>query len=412
MSTNGEQTLDVEAVRKDFPVLQRTVYDRPLVYLDNAATSQKPRCVIDAVSRYYEEINSNVHRGVHRLSMDATSAYEGAREKVQRFLNARSTKEIVWTRGTTESINLVAQSFGRSQIHAGDEIIISHLEHHSNIVPWQFLCEERGASLKVIPMSERGEILLDAYEELLSERTKIVAIGHVSNALGTVNPVEHIIQRAHARGIPVLLDGAQAAPHMKVDVQVLDCDFYTLSGHKMFGPTGIGALYGKEALLERMPPWHGGGDMIKSVSFEGTVFNDLPYKFEAGTPDIAGAVGMGAAVDYLDQVGLDAVSAWEAELLTYGTALLDAMDGVRIFGTAEHKAAVISFEVDGIHPHDLGTVLDREGVAIRAGHHCAQPVMQFYGVPATARASMAFYNTKAELDTLVVAINKAQELFA
>ncbi|NRA94795.1 MAG: cysteine desulfurase [Planctomycetes bacterium] len=412
MSTNGEQTLDVEAVRKDFPVLQRTVYDRPLVYLDNAATSQKPRCVIDAVSRYYEEINSNVHRGVHRLSMDATSAYEGAREKVQRFLNARSTKEIVWTRGTTESINLVAQSFGRSQIHAGDEIIISHLEHHSNIVPWQLLCEERGASLKVIPMSERGEILLDAYEELLSERTKIVAIGHVSNALGTVNPVEHIIQRAHARGIPVLLDGAQAAPHMKVDVQVLDCDFYTLSGHKMFGPTGIGALYGKEALLERMPPWHGGGDMIKSVSFEGTVFNDLPYKFEAGTPDIAGAVGMGAAVDYLDQVGLDAVSAWEAELLTYGTALLDAMDGVRIFGTAEHKAAVISFEVDGIHPHDLGTVLDREGVAIRAGHHCAQPVMQFYGVPATARASMAFYNTKAELDTLVVAINKAQELFA
>ena len=412
MSTNAERTLDVEAIRKDFPVLQRTVYDRPLVYLDNAATSQKPRCVIDAVSRYYEEINSNVHRGVHRLSMDATSAYEGAREKVQRFLNARSTKEIVWTRGTTESINLVAQSFGRSQIHAGDEIIISHLEHHSNIVPWQLLCEERGASLKVIPMSERGEILLDAYEELLSERTKIVAIGHVSNALGTVNPVEHIIQRAHARGIPVLLDGAQAAPHMKVDVQVLDCDFYTLSGHKMFGPTGIGALYGKEALLERMPPWHGGGDMIKSVSFEGTVFNDLPYKFEAGTPDIAGAVGMGAAVDYLDQVGLDAVSAWEAELLTYGTALLDAMDGVRIFGTAEHKAAVISFEVDGIHPHDLGTVLDREGVAIRAGHHCAQPVMQFYGVPATARASMAFYNTKAELDTLVVAINKAQELFA
>ncbi len=412
MSTNGEQTLDVEAVRKDFPVLQRTVYDRPLVYLDNAATSQKPRCVIDAVSRYYEEINSNVHRGVHRLSMDATSAYEGAREKVQRFLNARSTKEIVWTRGTTESINLVAQSFGRSQIHAGDEIIISHLEHHSNIVPWQLLCEERGASLKVIPMSERGEILLDAYEELLSERTKIVAIGNVSNALGTLNPVEHIIQRAHARGIPVLLDGAQAAPHMKVDVQVLDCDFYTLSGHKMFGPTGIGALYGKEALLERMPPWHGGGDMIKSVSFEGTVFNDLPYKFEAGTPDIAGAVGMGAAVDYLDQVGLDAVSAWEAELLTYGTALLDAMDGVRIFGTAEHKAAVIAFEVDGIHPHDLGTVLDREGVAIRAGHHCAQPVMQFYGVPATARASMAFYNTKAELDTLVVAINKAQELFA
>ncbi|MAB87869.1 MAG: cysteine desulfurase [Planctomycetota bacterium] len=412
MSTNTDRTIDVEAIRRDFPVLERKIYDRPLVYLDNAATSQKPQCVIDAVSRYYAETNSNVHRGVHRLSMDATSAYEAAREKLQRFLNARSTKEIVWTRGTTESINLVAQSLGRSKVQAGDEVLISQMEHHSNIVPWQLLCEERGATLKVIPMSEQGDLVLDAYEEMLSDRTKIVAVAHVSNALGTLNPVEHIIERAHARGVPVLLDGAQATPHMKVDVQALNCDFYTVSGHKMFGPTGIGALYGKEALLDAMPPWHGGGDMIKSVSFDGTVFNDLPYKFEAGTPNIAGAIGMGVAVDYLEQVGLDAAAAWEAELLEYGTALLNGMDGVRIFGTAAHKAAVISFEVRGIHPHDLGTILDREGVAIRAGHHCAQPVMEFYGVAATARASMAFYNTKSELDALAAAIEKAQDLFA
>ncbi len=412
MSTNTDRTIDVEAIRRDFPVLERKIYDRPLVYLDNAATSQKPQCVIDAVSRYYAETNSNVHRGVHRLSMDATSAYEAAREKLQRFLNARSTKEIVWTRGTTESINLVAQSLGRSKVQAGDEVLISQMEHHSNIVPWQLLCEERGATLKVIPMSEQGDLVLDAYEEMLSDRTKIVAVAHVSNALGTLNPVEHIIERAHARGVPVLLDGAQATPHMKVDVQALNCDFYTVSGHKMFGPTGIGALYGKEALLDAMPPWHGGGDMIKSVSFDGTVFNDLPYKFEAGTPNIAGAIGMGVAVDYLEQVGLDAAAAWEAELLEYGTALLNGMDGVRIFGTAAHKAAVISFEVRGIHPHDLGTILDREGVAIRAGHHCAQPVMEFYGVAATARASMAFYNTKSELDALASAIEKAQDLFA
>ena len=412
MSTNTDRAIDVEAIRRDFPVLERKIYDRPLVYLDNAATSQKPQCVIDAVSRYYAETNSNVHRGVHRLSMDATSAYEAAREKLQRFLNARSTKEIVWTRGTTESINLVAQSLGRSKVQAGDEVLISQMEHHSNIVPWQLLCEERGATLKVIPMSEQGDLVLDAYEEMLSDRTKIVAVAHVSNALGTLNPVEHIIERAHARGVPVLLDGAQATPHMKVDVQALNCDFYTVSGHKMFGPTGIGALYGKEALLDAMPPWHGGGDMIKSVSFDGTVFNDLPYKFEAGTPNIAGAIGMGVAVDYLEQVGLDAAAAWEAELLKYGTALLNGMDGVRIFGTAAHKAAVISFEVRGIHPHDLGTILDREGVAIRAGHHCAQPVMEFYGVAATARASMAFYNTKSELDALAAAIEKAQDLFA
>lgn len=412
MSTNTDRAIDVEAIRRDFPVLERKIYDRPLVYLDNAATSQKPQCVIDAVSRYYAETNSNVHRGVHRLSMDATSAYEAAREKLQRFLNARSTKEIVWTRGTTESINLVAQSLGRSKVQAGDEVLISQMEHHSNIVPWQLLCEERGATLKVIPMSEQGDLVLDAYEEMLSDRTKIVAVAHVSNALGTLNPVEHIIERAHARGVPVLLDGAQATPHMKVDVQALKCDFYTVSGHKMFGPTGIGALYGKEALLDAMPPWHGGGDMIKSVSFDGTVFNDLPYKFEAGTPNIAGAIGMGVAVDYLEQVGLDAAAAWEAELLEYGTALLNGMDGVRIFGTAAHKAAVISFEVRGIHPHDLGTILDREGVAIRAGHHCAQPVMEFYGVAATARASMAFYNTKSELDALAAAIEKAQDLFA
>ncbi len=412
MTAETVPEFDVQAARKDFPTLQREIYGKPLVYLDNAATAHRPSAVIDAVSTFYEETNSNVHRGVHRLSMDATAAFEGAREKVQRFLNARSSNEIIWTGGTTESINLVAQTFGRVNVSSGDEVVISHLEHHSNIVPWQMLCEERGATLKVIPMTQAGELQMDGFEELLSPRTRIVAVGHMSNALGTINPVERIIAAAHERGIPVLLDGAQAAPHMAVDVQALDCDFYALSGHKMFGPTGIGVLYAKESLLDAMPPWQGGGDMIKSVSFEGTSYNDLPYKFEAGTPNIAGAIGLGAAADYLGQMCFESAVAWEDQLLRYGTELLASTDGVRIIGTAAHKASVISFQVEGVHPHDLGTIVDREGVAIRAGHHCAQPVMEFYGVPATARASMAFYNTREELDALQRAIIKARDLFA
>jgi len=403
---------DAQTVRADFPILRRTVYDRPLVYLDNAATSQKPQAVIDAVSSYYEQTNSNVHRGVHRLSIDATDLYEGGREKLQRFIGAASPKEIIWTRGTTEAINLVAQTYGRANVHEGDEVVITWLEHHSNIVPWQMLCEERGAKLNVVPINDAGELDMDAYAAFLNERTKIVAAGHISNALGTINPIERLIELAHGKNIPVLLDGAQATPHMKVDVQALDVDFYTVSGHKMCAPTGIGALYGKAELLDQMPTWHGGGDMIKYVSFEKTTYNDLPYKFEAGTPNIAGAIGMGTAVDYLDGLGMDRISAYEQELLRYGTEMLSSLNGVRLIGTAEHKAAVMSFEVEDIHPHDVGTVLDREGIAIRAGHHCAQPVMQHYGVPATVRASLAFYNTTADIDALGVAIKKAQEMFA
>jgi cysteine desulfurase/selenocysteine lyase len=400
----------VESCRFHFPLLRRQVNGKPLVYLDNAATSQKPQVVIDAIMRYYYEENSNIHRGVHYLSERATESYEAARAKVQRFINARSTKEIIFVRSTTEGINLVASSFGRLKIHQGDEVIISAMEHHSNIVPWQLVCEEKGARLRVIPINDAGELLLDEYENLLTERTRIVAITHISNALGTINPIKEIIATAHARRIPVLVDGAQAVPHMKVDVQKLDCDFYAFSSHKMFGPTGVGILYGKEELLEAMPPYQGGGDMIKSVTFEKTLFNDLPFKFEAGTPNIAGGIGLGAAIDYMNAMDMNAVMAYEHELLQYATANLLEVPGLRIIGTAKEKAGVISFVMEGVHPHDIGTILDYEGIAIRTGHHCAQPVMQRFGIPATARASFAFYNTKDEVDVLVRAVRKVKEV--
>ncbi len=402
--------MPVESCRFHFPLLRRQVNGKPLVYLDNAATSQKPQVVIDAIMRYYYEENSNIHRGVHYLSERATESYEAARAKVQRFINARSTKEIIFVRSTTEGINLVASSFGRLKIKQGDEVVISAMEHHSNIVPWQLMCEEKGARLRVTPINDAGELLVDEYEKLLTERTRIVAITHISNALGTINPIKEIIATAHARSIPVLVDGAQAVPHMKVDVQQLDCDFYAFSSHKMFGPTGVGILYGKEELLEAMPPYQGGGDMIKSVTFEKTLFNDLPFKFEAGTPNIAGGIGLGAAIDYMNAMDMNAVMAYEHELLQYATARLLEIPGVRIIGTAKQKAAVISFVMEGVHPHDIGTILDYEGVAIRTGHHCAQPVMQRFGVPATARASFAFYNTKDEVDVLVRAVRKVKEV--
>jgi cysteine desulfurase/selenocysteine lyase len=404
--------LDLQAIRQEFPILDQNVNGHPLVYLDNAASSQKPIQVIDAVADYYRKDNANVHRGVHRLSQRATDAYEGARDKVRGFINAKSDKEIIFVRGATEAINLVAQSFVRPQLQAGDEILISHLEHHANIVPWQILCEQTGAKIKVIPMTEVGELDLSTFDDLLTTRTKILAVGHVSNALGTINPVKEMIVKAHAKNIPVLLDGAQAVPHMVVDVQDLDCDFYVFSGHKMFAPTGIGALYGKQDLLEEMPPWQGGGDMILSVSFEHTQYNELPYKFEAGTPNIAGAIGFGAAIDYMQNLGVSNLAEHEHNLLIAATEKLNAIDGVRIIGTAEHKASVLSFMIDGVHPHDVGTIFDQQGVAIRTGHHCAQPVMQFYGIPATARASFAFYNTIEEVDSLVSGIKKVQELFA
>ncbi len=407
-----ETDFDVEAVRRDFPILNQEVNGNPLVYLDNAASSQKPVQVIEAVDAYYRLDNANVHRGVHRLSQRATDAYEGARDKVRGFLNAKSDKEIVFVRGATEAINLVAQSFVRPQIKPGDEILISHIEHHANIVPWQMVCEQTGAKLKVIPMTEAGELDLSDFDSLLNERTKILAIGHVSNALGTVNPIKEMIGLAKAKSIPVLVDGAQAVPHLAVDVQDLDCDFYVFSGHKMFAPTGIGALYGKQALLEAMPPWQGGGDMILSVSFSHTEYNTLPYKFEAGTPHIAGAVGLGAAIDYMQAIGIDKLAAYEHHLLEVATAKLEAIDGVRIIGTAKNKASVLSFMIEDVHPHDVGTIFDQQGVAIRAGHHCAQPVMEFYGIAATARASFAFYNTEQEIDALVNAIKTTQELFA
>ncbi len=400
----------VESCRFHFPLLRRQVNGKPLVYLDNAATSQKPQVVIDALMRYYNEENSNIHRGVHYLSEKATESYESSRGKVQTFINARSTQEIVYVRGTTEAINLVAASFGRKNVNKGDEVVISAMEHHSNIVPWQILCEEKNAKLRVIPMNDRGELLLDEYENLLHERTKIVAVAHISNALGTINPIKQIIEMAHKRNIPVLIDGAQAVPHMRIDVQDLDCDFYAFSSHKMFGPTGVGVLYGKKELLEEMPPYQGGGDMIKSVTFEKTTYNDLPYKFEAGTPNIAGGIGLGAAIDYINGMDLSAVSAYEHELLEYGTKKLLEIPSLRIIGTAKEKSSVISFVLEGIHPHDIGTILDYEGIAIRTGHHCAQPVMQRFGIPATARASFAFYNTKDEVDVLVKAIYKVKEV--
>jgi cysteine desulfurase/selenocysteine lyase len=403
---------DINAVREDFPILHQQVNGHPLVYLDNAASSQKPKQVIEAVDNYYRLDNANVHRGVHRLSQRATDLYEGARAKVRQFLNAKSDKEVVFVRGATEAINLVAQSFVRPQVGPGDEILISHLEHHANIVPWQMVCEQTGASLKVIPMLPSGELDLSTIDELLNANTKMFAIGQVSNALGTVNPLELLISKAKQKNIPVLVDGAQAVPHMSVDVQALDCDFYVFSGHKMFAPTGIGVLYGKQALLEAMPPWQGGGDMILSVSFEHTQYNDLPYKFEAGTPHIAGAIGLGAAIDYMFDLGIETIAAYEHELLELATDKLLAMDGIQIIGTAKHKASVLSFMIEDVHPHDVGTIFDQQGVAIRAGHHCAQPVMQYYGIAATARASFAFYNTAEEVDALVNAIRQTQELFA
>ncbi len=402
--------LDIEAIRRDFPVLARRVHGKPLCYLDNAASSQRPRQVIDAISGYYQSSHANVHRGVHALSQEATDLFEGAREKLRRFVNARSTREVIFVRGTTEAINLVAQSYARPKLAPGDEILISWLEHHANIVPWQMVCEQTGARLRVIPMTQSGELDFDAFRSLIGGRTRLLALAHVSNALGTVVPVQRFIAEARRHGVPVLLDGAQAVPHMPVDVQQLDCDFYCFSGHKMCGPTGIGVLYGRESLLAAMPPWQGGGDMILAVTFERTVYNELPWKFEAGTPHIAGAIGLGAAVDYLEELGLGRIAAAEHELLEYATTRLQGVDGLEIVGTAPEKAAVISFKLRDIHPHDLGTILDMEGVAIRTGHHCAMPVMDFFGVPATARASFAFYNTRAEVDRLVAALGVAQEI--
>jgi cysteine desulfurase/selenocysteine lyase len=401
----------VERIRKDFPILHQEVHGKPLVYMDNAATAQKPQAVIDAIARYYATDNANVHRGVHRLSERATEAYEGARSRISRFLNAAHTREIIFVRGATEGINLVAQTYGRRVVGPGDEIVITALEHHSNIVPWQMLCEEKGAVLRVVPIDDAGEIDVATYARLLGERTRLVAVAHVSNALGTIVPVKPMIDAAHRRGIPVLVDGAQAAPHLRVDVQALDCDFYTFSGHKTYGPTGIGVLYGKAALLEQMPPFQGGGDMIKSVSFEKTVYNDLPYKFEAGTPHIAGAIGLGVALEYLEGLGLDHVAAYEHELLAHGTERLVRIPGLRLIGTAREKAGVLSFVVDGIHPHDVGTILDREGIAVRTGHHCAMPVMTRFEIAATTRASLAFYNTHEEIDALADALGRVRETF-
>jgi cysteine desulfurase/selenocysteine lyase len=406
-----EKRYDVKQVRRDFPVLGQLVHGKPLVYLDNAATSQKPEAVLDAIDKYYRVGNANIHRGVHYLSERATEEYEGAREKIRGFLHAASAKEIVFVRGATEGVNLVASTFGRMKVRAGDEVLISAMEHHSNIVPWQMLCEEKGAKLRVIPMNDQGEIILDEYRRLLTERTKLVAVTHVSNALGTINPVKQMIADAHRRSIPVLVDGAQAVPHFRVDVRDLDCEFYVLSGHKMFGPTGVGVLYGKEAILEGMPPYQGGGDMIKSVTFERTIFNDLPYRFEAGTPHIAGGVGLGAAIDYLERIDWQGLTEYEHEVLNYATEALSEIKGLRIVGTAKEKAGVISFVIDGVHPHDVGTVLDQEGIAVRTGHHCAQPVMKRFNIPATARASFALYNTHDEVDRLVAGVHKVKEIF-
>jgi len=404
-------TLDVDRIREDFPILQEKVHGKPLIYLDNAATSQKPQAVIDALVDYYSHYNANVHRAVHVLSTRATETCERTREKVRRFVNAGSTNEIIFVRGTTEGLNLVAQTYGRQNIKAGDEVLISGLEHHSNIVPWQMLCNEKQARLRVVRIDDRGVIPLDEFEKALNGCTRLVALAHVSNSLGTVNPLAEMIEMAHRWNVPVVVDGAQAAPHMPVDVRALGADFYTFSSHKLFGPTGIGVLYGKEALLDAMPPFQGGGDMIRSVTFEKTEYNTLPYKFEAGTPDVAGIVGLGAAVDYVNGIGLEGIAAYEHELLEYATARMSELNGVRIIGTAPNKASVISFVVDGAHPHDVGTILDQEGIAVRAGHHCAQPVMDRFQIPATTRASVAFYNTRAEIDGLIAGIRKVQEFF-
>jgi cysteine desulfurase/selenocysteine lyase len=405
------QVFDVSVVRQDFPALHQQVNGIPLVYLDNAATTHKPVAVIDAIEHFYRFDCSNVHRGVHELSQRATRAYEQARSIVKRFVNAKKESEVIFVRGATEAINLVAQTYGRSRLKRGDEILISGLEHHSNIVPWQLLSEQTGAHLVVAPINDSGELVLDEFERRLRPKTTLVAVAHVSNALGTVMPVREVVRMARRYNVPVLIDGAQAVPHFSIDVQELGCDFYAFSGHKVFGPTGIGVLYGREELLERMPPYQGGGDMIRSVTFEKTTYNELPYKFEAGTPDIAGAIGLGAAIDYLSELGMDNIAAHEKELLAYGTELLHSIPGLRLIGTARHKVGVLSFVIEGIHPHDVGTVVDRLGIAVRTGHHCAQPVMERFGVPATTRASLAFYNTKADLEALAAGIRRVQEVF-
>jgi cysteine desulfurase/selenocysteine lyase len=412
LSSQVSPTFDVERVRQDFPVLKQTIHGKPLVYLDSAATAQKPFAVIDAIRKFHEVDCANIHRGVHELSQRSTAAYEETRTKTKRFLNSKSKSELIFVRGTTEAINLVATSWGRKNVKEGDEIIVSAMEHHSNIVPWQMLCETQGANLRVIPMNERGELILEEYEKLLNPRTRMVAFAHVSNALGTINPARQIIEMAHQAGALALVDGAQAAPHLKIDVQDLNADFYAFSGHKIFGPTGIGILYGKSKLLNAMPPYQGGGDMIRTVTFEKTTYNELPYKFEAGTPNIAGGIGLGAALDYATNLGLDNIAAYEHELLVYGTEALSQIPGLKLIGTAREKAAVLSFVIEGIHPHDIGTVLDRQGIAVRTGHHCAQPVMDWFHVPATTRASLACYNTAAEIDALVQGIWKVKEVFS
>jgi cysteine desulfurase / selenocysteine lyase len=416
MSTAVQQTssatLDIARIKRDFPILDQKIHGHKLVYLDSAATSQKPRAVIDALVHYYEHDNANIHRGVHTLSVRATEAHDAARQTVRRFLNAADTREIIFVRGATEAINLVAQSYGRTHVGEGDEILITAMEHHSNIVPWQILCEEKGAHLRVAPIDDRGELLLDEFARRIGPRTKLVAVTQVSNALGTVTPLRAMIELAHRQAVPVLVDGAQAVPHLAVDVQALDCDFYAFSGHKVYAPTGIGVLYGKRSLLEAMPPYQGGGDMISSVTFEKTTYNDLPFKFEAGTPDIAGAIALAAALDYISKLGMDNIAAHEHDLLTYATEKVGVIAGVHLIGTARQRAGVLSFVMDSVHPHDLGTILDREGIAIRTGHHCAQPVMDRFGIAATARASFAIYNTREDVDALVAGIHKAQEVFA
>ena len=412
LASRRQAGFDAETVRDDFPILRQQVHGHRLVYLDNAATTQKPRAVIERLDRYYAGENANIHRGVHALSERATQAYDAARETAARFLNAADPREIVFVRGTTDAINLVAATYGRANIGPGDEIVVSEMEHHSNIVPWQMLCQEKGARLRVVPITDEGEMRMDEYERLLNDRTGLVAVSHVSNALGTINPVAEVVRLAHARGIPVLVDGAQAVAHMAVDVQAIGCDFYAFSGHKVLGPTGIGVLYGRLERLEAMPPYQGGGDMIRSVSFAGTTYADLPARLEAGTPHIAGALGLAAALEYLTGIGADRVQVHEQDLLAYGTGALAAIPGLRLTGTARHKAGILAFVLDGVHPHDIGTILDRQGVAIRAGHHCCQPLMARLGVPATARASLALYNTRDDIDALVRALHKVQEVFS
>ena len=399
--------LDIHKIRAEFPILSRTVNGKPLVYFDNGATSQKPQIVIDAIDKYYQEINANIHRGVHTLSQLATDAYEVARGKIQNHINAKLACEVIFTSGTTHGINAVANGFA-SLLKPGDEVLVSSLEHHSNIVPWQMLCEKTGATLKVIPMNEKGELIMAEYDKLLSEKTKIVTVNHISNALGTVNPVKYMIDKAHEFGAAILIDGAQAVPHLKPDVQALDCDFYVFSGHKMCGPTGVGILYGKETWLNKLPPYQGGGEMIKEVTFEKTTYADLPHKFEAGTPDIAGGIVLGTAVDYMNSIGFDNIQQQELDLLEYATKRLLEIEGLRIYGTSQEKTSVVSFNIEGIHPYDIGTIIDKLGIAVRTGHHCAQPIMQFFDIPGTIRASFSFYNTKEEIDVMVEAVKKAQ----